>query len=503
MLSFARPAVTPHFLFISATHKPKTQTVSNSVQDPKRRIARSITTNSMKDPKRRIPRAITTTTSNNLMVQRDEDKISSQMSILCGLGYWVQGFRCFPWLGLNFHLAHGIGLSPGTLQLVQNTGNLPMVAKPLFGVLSDSIYIGNARRLPYISIGVFLQLISWGTLAFIPINNDTFNFQISCILLSNFGASITEVVSDALIAEFSRTLKSGELQSYAMIALALGALFGNLSGGYILLKTRDPKFMFMSFSLLLAVQLYVSLTTKEKLLESKSFVKRKISVLDELKTQFKNLVIVVGQKEIFNPLCWIIGSVAFVPVLYGSMFCFQTQILNLDSSIIGLSKVIGQITVLSFTMLYNRFFKKIPLRKLIFGLQALYSLAILSDLLLVKQINISLGISNEIFVLFFSAISEAIAQFKILPFSVLLSSLCPKGCEGSLFAFFTSSLCLASILSGVFGVFLSNLIGVKPGDFRGLPFGILVQFFMALAPLCWIWNLPGNLSSNEKLIRTG
>jgi hypothetical protein len=78
---------------------------------------------------------------------------SRQMLLLCGLGYWVQGFRCFPWLALSFHMAHNLNLSPSSLQLVLNSGNLPMVAKPLYGVFSDALYVGGARRIPYVSIG--------------------------------------------------------------------------------------------------------------------------------------------------------------------------------------------------------------------------------------------------------------------------------------------------------------------------------------------------------------
>lgn len=81
---------------------------------------------------------------------------SKQMSVLCGLGYWVQGFRCFPWLALNYHMAYNLNLNPSILQLVQNTGNLPMVAKPLYGILSDALYIGGSHRVPYISIGGWL-----------------------------------------------------------------------------------------------------------------------------------------------------------------------------------------------------------------------------------------------------------------------------------------------------------------------------------------------------------
>lgn len=81
------------------------------------------------------------------------NNINRQMLVLCGLGYWIQGFRCFPWLALNFHMAQNLSLHPSTLQLVQNSGNLPMVAKPLYGILSDAFYIGGAHRIPYICIG--------------------------------------------------------------------------------------------------------------------------------------------------------------------------------------------------------------------------------------------------------------------------------------------------------------------------------------------------------------
>lgn len=78
---------------------------------------------------------------------------SQHMLLLCGFGYGVQGFRCFPWLALNVHMARNLNLHPSTLQLVQNAGNFPMVAKPLYGLLSDTFYIGGAHRIPYVSIG--------------------------------------------------------------------------------------------------------------------------------------------------------------------------------------------------------------------------------------------------------------------------------------------------------------------------------------------------------------
>ncbi|KAJ4785507.1 Major facilitator superfamily protein [Rhynchospora pubera] len=338
MLTLSKPCPNPHLL----TYKPKTRPISLPLQ----------ISNSSLDPKRRTSHKAfsisTSQTSNTSYVSKQAKPVQLKPAIgmwtLCGLGYCVQGFRCFPWLGLNFHLAQGIGLSPGALQLVQNFSNLPLVAKPLFGVISDAVYIGGAHRLPYISIGVCLQLVSWGTLALIPPTANTFPTQMACIILSNVGASVTEVATDALVTEFSRAAETGELQSYAFIALSAGSLLGNLSGGYALLYTHDPKLLFMTFSFFLAQQLSLALSTKERTIERRHI-----------------------------------------------------------------------------------------------------------DLLLVKQINLSLGISNEIYVLSLSALAEAIAQFKLLPFTVLLSSLCPRGCEGSLLAFFASGVVLASIVGGFLG----------------------------------------------------
>lgn len=81
-----------------------------------------------------------------------------KMISFCGLGYWVCGFRCFPWLALNIHMAQNLNMHPCTLQLVQHSANLPMVAKPLYGVISDALYIGGAHRIPYVCIGGILLL---------------------------------------------------------------------------------------------------------------------------------------------------------------------------------------------------------------------------------------------------------------------------------------------------------------------------------------------------------
>ncbi|KAL4190655.1 hypothetical protein AMTRI_Chr07g25840 [Amborella trichopoda] len=486
-----------------------------------------------------------------------------EMVVMSGLSYWVQGFRCFPWLALNFYFKDGLGVDLATLQLVQYSANLPMVAKPIYGLVTDSVYIGDAHRLPYISLGVLLQAFSWGSIALLPFSRLNISALMALILLSNLGASITEVASDALLAECSKKCKiqssSGVLQSLAFMALALGGIMGNLWGGIILEKTR-PTVMFLNFVFLLLLQLFVSSTTDERSLNlpspgpsvpllkqpiskitenqpsstpilslltepipkiTKTELPQSLSILEKpflktvekhpvhpvpnatltliknpmsetIKKQFSDLKRAIKDPSISRPLSWAVASTAIVPILSGTLFYFQTEYLKVGASKIGLSKVIGQALVLTMTVLYNQFLRGVPVRGLVFAVQILYAASFLFDLVLVKQLNLRLGISNEAHVLWISALGEAISQFKILPFTVFLANQCPLGLEGSLLAFFMSALCLASIFSGYVGVVLASFMGVSSNGYGSLPVAIGLQFFAALVPLLWISYVPSS-----------
>lgn len=350
----------------------------------------------------------------------------------------------------------------------------------LFGVLTDYLIF-------------LLEVLSWGSLALIPVASEALPILMACVLLSNLGASITEVAKDALVAEYGQKNKLNGLHSYAFMALAVGGILGNLLGGFFLLKTQQLRSMFLIFASLLCLQLTMSLTTSEASLglpqPSNQTLEGK-SVFQSIRKQYSDLMLAISEEKISRPLFWVVASIAMVPILSGSIFCYHTQCLNLDPSVIGMSRVVGQLMLLSMTVLYDRFWKTIPMRKLIGTVQILYASSLLLDFVLVKQVNLKLGIPNEMFALCFSGVAEIIAQFKLLPFQVLFASLAPPGCEGSLMSFLASAFCLSSIFSGFLGVGLASVLGISSGDYSSLPVGIGIQFVAALMPLQWIQNVP-------------
>ena len=358
-------------------------------------------------------------------------------------------------------------------------------------------------------------MLSWGPLALIPNVGEALPTLMACVLVSNLGAAITEVAQDALVAEYGQKHKMVGLQSYTFIAIAIAGIIGNSLGGIILSKMH-PRIVLMIFTTLLLIQLSISLATKEECLglskPSSQLVgqesvlgnldtnklkvdpveagSKEVNILGSIKRQFSNLFVALREETISRPLTWLVASATMVPMLTGSIFCYQTQYLNLDPSIIGMSKVIGQVVLLSLTVMYNRWWKNIPMRKLISAVQRLYAASLLLDLVLVQQINLKIGIPNDIFALCFSSLAETIHTFKCIPFFVLIGSVCPAGCEASVTAFLASALTLSSIVSGFFGIGLASLLGITSDNYTNLPIGIIAQSLTALIPLLWINNLP-------------
>ncbi|KAF8007619.1 hypothetical protein BT93_K1577 [Corymbia citriodora subsp. variegata] len=405
--------------------------------------------------------------------------------VVLGIGYWVQGLRCFPWMAVNFFLKDGLNVDSSTLQILQNAANLPMVAKPLYGVVSDAFYIQGQHRLPYIALGAFLQAVSWLAIAILSPSSITI---ISIyLLLSNLGASIAEVANDAIVAEVgkqpassskkTRPSSSGDLPSFVWMASSAGGVLGNLLVS-VAIGRVSPQMMFLFFGLLLAAQFLVTISVHESTLDLPKTVTKA-----GIRKQLSDLLSALKSPEIANSIIWLAASYAIIPALTGTMFFYQTEYLKIDTSVLGISKVFGQATMLLWGMVYNRHLKSVPPRKLISAIQVMMALFMVSDILFVKGVYKTMGVPDSLYVVIFSGVMEVLFFFKILPFSVLMAQLCPRGCEGSLMAFVMSAIALAFIISGFFGVALASSVGVTGDDFSGLPLGLAIQAVCTLLPL--------------------
>ncbi|KAG7650586.1 Folate-biopterin transporter [Arabidopsis thaliana x Arabidopsis arenosa] len=420
---------------------------------------------------------------------------------LLGFGFFVQGFRGFPWLGANFFLTEQLRVNPSVLQLLQNSANLPMVAKPIYGVVSDSVYFFGQHRIPYIAVGALLQAISWLAIAFLSRSNVSILALSIYLLLSNLGASLVEVANDAIVAESGKQktseTQSGELPSFVWMVSSLGGILGNLLGG-IAIKTFSAQSTFLVFGILALLQFLVTINIREKSLN----LPENPSPAGGIRKHLSDLSHVLRKPEISYSIAWIAVSTAVVPVLTGTMFFYQTKFLKIDASLLGISKVFGQIAMLLWGFAYNRWLKSMRPRKLMTAIQVTIAFFVISDLLFVKGVYRDLGVSDSVYVLFFSGFLETLFYFKILPFTVLMARLCPPGCEGSLMAFVMSAIALAFIVSGYLGIVLASFVGVTEDDFSGFTRGLAIEAFCVGIPLIltsWIYDEAETKEKSKKI----
>ncbi|XP_024971028.1 probable folate-biopterin transporter 7 isoform X2 [Cynara cardunculus var. scolymus] len=391
--------------------------------------------------------------------ERGRTKGGGRREMLLGIGFLMQGFRCFPWMAVIFFLKDGLRVDPSTLQILQNSANLPMVAKPFYGLLSDSFYVFGQHRIPYIAFGALLQAVSWLTIASLPSSSMSFFTITVYLLLGNLGASIVEVANDAVVAECGKQSandsgsSSSDLQSYAWVASSIGGVLGNLLGG-ISITQFSPSAMFSFFGILLTLQFFITISVSERSLDLP-----KSPSNHGIRKQLSELLLVLRKPEIYQPISWFAASYAIIPALTGTMFFYQTQHLKIESSVLGISK--GTMAVL-----------------------------MVSDALFVNGFYRTMGIPDSLYIVVVSGLLEVLYFFKTLPFSVLMAKLCPAGCEGSLMAFVMSSIALAFIVSGYLGVALGSYVEITETDFSGFQKGLLIQAACTVLPLFWSSVIP-------------
>ena len=347
-----------------------------------------------------------------------------------------------------------------------------------------------------------LQAVSWLAIAILPSSNISIFTITLYLLLSNLGASIVEVANDAIVAEIGRqptssskkkqASSSGELQSFVWMASSMGGVLGNLLGG-VTIDRFSSRAMFLTFGILLAIQFLITITFSESSLH---LPKSPSNV--GIRKQLSELTFALKKPEIAYSISWFAASYAIIPALTGTMFFYQTQYLKIDSSVLGISKVFGQAAMLLWSIIYNQYLKSVPPRKLISAVQVTMAVFMLSDILFMKGIYRNMGMPDSVYVVIFSGLLEVLYFFKILPFSVLIAQLCPRGCEGSLMAFLMSAIALAFIVSGYLGVALASYVGVTADDFSGMPQGLLIQAACTLVPLFWSSCIPEEKPRTEK-----
>ncbi|XP_050369808.1 probable folate-biopterin transporter 4 [Argentina anserina] len=483
---------------------------------------------------------------------------ASFLWLVC-LIYFTQGFRSFVFTAVSYQLKDTLKLSPSSSQFVFSVAFFPWSIKPLYGILSDCIPIKGRKRVPYLVIATVLSLVPWPILGLNAMSRSSMWLLMTFLTVQNLGSAMADVVVDAMIAEavrHERASFAGDLQSISWLAMAFGGICGSLTGGFAL-SNFPIHIIFLLFSILPSIQLLSCGLVEENSVDSKAFpeysklksshevngngkssfpfedsfsekesnvsitrrkkstkgskkkrVLRKVQVsgkvdslasrwFQSLKAATFSLCRAFKQPIILRPMAWFFLAHVSIPNLSTVMFYYQTEFLDLEASFLGTARVVGWLGLMLGTFVYNRYLKRMKLRRILMWSQLGLAFMTLLDIVLVSRVNLTFGISDKIMVLCGSALSDAVNQFKFMPFLILSGQLCPPGIEGTLFALFMSINNLGSTLGSFVGAGLASVLSISSGSFDNLLLGIVIQVLCIFIPIAFLFLIPKEATGIE------
>lgn len=150
------------------------------------------------------------------------------------------------------------------------------------------------------------------------------------------------------------------------------------------------------------------------------------------------------------------------------------NIIQFSKATYSFLNLIGYVTLLLSILMYNKFFKNSEFRTLFFCALLVNFFGCVTSLIFVMRWNLIVGISDLIFIIGTSVVTDILAMaFSHMPIMVLFAKITPKHIEATVFALLTGSNNLANgVLSPNMGNFVNNkFVGVTNenlGDFHVL-----------------------------------
>eukprot|EP00468_Gymnochlora_sp_CCMP2014_P008288 CAMPEP_0167763012 /NCGR_PEP_ID=MMETSP0110_2-20121227/13105_1 /TAXON_ID=629695 /ORGANISM="Gymnochlora sp., Strain CCMP2014" /LENGTH=467 /DNA_ID=CAMNT_0007649987 /DNA_START=343 /DNA_END=1742 /DNA_ORIENTATION=- len=124
--------------------------------------------------------------------------------------------------------------------------------------------------------------------------------------------------------------------------------------------------------------------------------------------------------------------------------------------------LVASVTAILGIVLFNLYLGHMKYRTIFLWSTIVYSILSLINILVFLRWNKAWGIPDRVFVLGSAALQTVIKEFNYMPAVMIMSRLCPKGLEATMFALLASASNLGSNISNYSGAFLLDAMGIKP-----------------------------------------
>mmetsp|Transcript_33907 Transcript_33907/g.79292 ORF Transcript_33907/g.79292 Transcript_33907/m.79292 type:complete len:615 (+) Transcript_33907:159-2003(+) len=432
----------------------------------------------------------------------------SLLAVLITSQHMLKGFTMQLVYPATQYLYGQYALSASQRQVYDGIILMPWSLKPVVGVLSDLVPMNGYNKSPYMILASIVGLMSFYSLGFAPPG-----FPINHVVATLFGVQMQTAVCDLMVeAKYSEAInrkpsRGPDLVTFVWVGIYLASILAQLLVGP-LLQFHGPHVVFALCLLPSSLVLYsifrndlgeVQKSREESTQERHRLLKEwEIFLLAVLMLMGVIILSAVGLANLSLWTNMVIASACLVVLLLAFQLILRPDIAKLNtffvlqaSCTVGIrgatfyfytdddtaypdgphfsmeffTTVLG-LTSSVFSVLglfaYNRWFKHWKYSSLLYLGNVAYCVVCLLDVVVFTRVNLSWGIPDYLFVLGSTSAQEAVRQWQWMPGMVMLSQMCPKGMEATMFALLAGCHNFGSSIAQFLGAFVLGNLGVDP-----------------------------------------
>jgi len=477
------------------------------------------------------------------------------LTVIFSAQHVMKGFVYYLTAAAEPYVYTSYSVSAVQMQIYAGVTILPWSLKPMVGLLSDVLPVRGYNKAPYFIGASVLGAAGMLTVGLAPVGGLPTTVLVMCFFVVSLQISTCDLLVEAKYSTKlqDHPLHGPDLLSYVWFGLTLGGLIGYALSGVIIVDLgAEWAYLICGVPAALVI-LPVAMGFLEERVQTSDDVRatRRRFLVDQSETCVLCLlmffgdavVLVVGLSYSSAAVnCAVSVTVLFMLLIAFSLlltpviakFSVYTMVsASLTWSISSASyyfytddaaaypegphfsamyynSVLGTVgTVMSLAgiVTYNRYLSHWSYRSLLVAANLAVVFFSQLDVLMFARVNVHLGISDYAFVLGASCIESVIYNWQWMPSVVILSFLCPKGMESTLYALLAGCYNFGSTVGSNCGALLLESFGVNPSgaeaesdEFQNLWKAALVVSVLPLLTVALIFALVPAASQSESLV---
>lgn len=440
------------------------------------------------------------------------------------------------------------------MQIYGGVTQLPWAMKPMIGLISDALPIRGMNKAPYILAASVLGIAACATVGTLPQSHLGIERLVACLFLMQLQFSTCDLLTEAKYAEQmqSKPEHGPALMTFVWFGLQAGGLFATALVGPVI-NHYGPKVPYILALLPLSfIVVPIARNYLEEKVQSDAEVaqtRRRIADQKEacwlcgmmfagtifliyLGIHFQSSrvnaagaiavasVLLVAFSVLLRPTIAKVNAFFLIQTSFGfsiggASFYFYTDTVDqypegphfsteFYTSVLGIA---GSICSLLGIMTYQRYASTWSYRGLLMVSNVALSVLSLSDVVLFTRLNVRLGLPDHFFVLGSSVLTSVIAQWMWMPGVVILSQLCPKGMEATMYALLAGCHNLGNTIASNCGALVLEMFNCQPSgatnesaQFKNLWVASLLSTVLPTLTLVLIpWLIP-DVKQTDKLL---